>query len=198
LWNASLMSEAPASEQPDGLDWSRVSRFSRDKPQVNYPGSQEATSAASFLEYAAWLFAGLVVIVGVVLVIYSDPLLDRMDVPFFMRHPYAVTGIVFAVIGSIQMMAVVMLANFVKAMMAFNAMAGAFFQAFAEASDETKSSGSDAQVEDTQTPQDGPPKPTLSNSKLGTPSAHGNVPAWYPDPYGGSVRWWDGEKWAGV
>ncbi len=192
------MSETPASEQPDGLDWSRVSRFSRDKPQVNYPGSQEATSAASFLEYAAWLFAGLVVIVGVVLVIYSDPLLDRMDVPFFMRHPYAVTGIVFAVIGSIQMMAVVMLANFVKAMMAFNAMAGAFFQAFAEASDETKSSGSDAQVEDTQTPQDGPPKPTLTNSKLGTPSAHGNVPAWYPDPYGGSVRWWDGEKWAGV
>jgi hypothetical protein len=90
-----------------------------------------------------------------------------------MRHPYAVTGIAFAVIGSIQMMAVVMVANFVKAMMAFNAMAGAFFQAFAEASDESKSSGSDAQVEDTQTPQDGPPAPTPTNSKFGTPSAHG-------------------------
>ena len=197
MWENPRMTDTPASEQPDGLDWSRVSRFSRDKPQVDYPGSLQATSAASFLSGVAWLFTVLVVILGAVLVIYSDPWV-RSDASFFLRHPHAVTGIAFAVIGSIQMMAVVMVANFVKAMMAFNAMAGAFFQAFAEASDETKSSGYDAQVEDTQTPQDGPPAPTPANTKLGTPNAHGNVPGWYPDPYGESVRWWDGDNWVGL
>ena len=193
------MTDTPASEQPDGLDWSRVSRFNRDKPRVIYPGSREAVSAASFLTAVAWLFAVLVVIIGVVLVIYSDPLFDRMtDVSFFTRHPYAVTGIAFAVVGFIQMMAVVMLANFVKAMMVFNAMAGAFFQAFAEAGDETKSSGSDAQVEDTDESQDEPPARTSANTMSHTPAFHGYVPGWYRDPYGKSVRWWDGNKWAGL
>ena len=198
------MTDTPASEQPDGLDWSRVSRFSRHKPQVVYPGSREAVSAASFLRAAAWVFAVLVVIVGFVLVIYSDPLFERMtDVSFFTRHPYAVTGIAFAIVGFIQMMAVVMLANFVKAMMAFNAMAGAFFQAFAEASDEAKSPGSNAQVEDAQRPQDGPPIKTPSNTFSVDPSVHGNLPGWYPDPerihrQGKQLRWWDGNKWAGL
>jgi len=256
MWENSRMTDTPASEQPDGLDWSRVSRFNRDKPQANYPGSQEATSAASFLSAVAWLFTVLVVIVGVYLVIYSDPLFDRMtDVSFFTRHPHAVTGIAFVIHGSVLMMAIVMAANFVKAMMAFNAMAGAFFQAFAaagnetkssgsdaqaedtrgpqneppaqtsantmsdtldplvqgvgwffqayaEPSDETKRSGSDAQAEDTRGPQNEPPAQTSANTMSHTPAFHGNVPGWYPDHIYGmsekSVRWWDGNKWAGL
>jgi ABC-type multidrug transport system fused ATPase/permease subunit len=243
MWENSRMTDTPASEQPDGLDWSRVSRFNRDKPQANYPGSQEATSAASFLSAVAWLFTVLVVIVGVYLVIYSDPLFDRMtDVSFFTRHPHAVTGIAFVIHGSVLMMAIVMAANFVKAMMAFNAMAGAFFQAFAAAGNETKRSGSDAQAEDTRGPQNEPPAQTSANTMSHTPNArgkvlgwffqayaepgdthgpqteppaqtsantmshtpafHGNVPGWYPDHIYGmsekSVRWWDGNKWAGL
>jgi len=199
MWENPRMADTPASEQPDGLDWSRVSRFNRDKPQVDYPGSLQATSAASFLSGAAWLFTVLVVIIGVALVIYKDPLFDRITgVSFFTRHPHAMTGITFVIYGSILMMAIVMVANFVKAMMAFNAMAGAFFQAFAVASDETKSSGSDAQAEDAHGPQTEPPAQTSANTMSHTPAFHGSVPGWYRDPYGKSVRWWDGNKWAGL
>ena len=143
------MTDTPASEQPDGLDWSRVSRFNRDKPQANYPGSQEATSAASFLSAVAWLFTVLVVIVGFVLVIYSDPLYDRMtDVSFFMQHPYAVTGIAFVIVGSMQMMTIVMVANFVKATTNFQAEAGAFFLAFKQATESSTSSTTRPPLED--------------------------------------------------
>ena len=233
------MTDTPVSEQPDELDWSRVSRLYRDKPQVDYPGSLQATSAASFLNGAAWLFTVLVVILGIALVIHKDPLVGEWEgASFFTRHPHAMTGITFVIYGSILMMAIVMAANFVKAMMAFNAMAGAFFQAFAATGNETKSSGSDAQAEDTRGPQNEPPAQTSANTMSDTPNArgkvlgwffqayaepgdthgpqteppaqtsantmshtpafHGSVPGWYRDPYGKSVRWWDGNKWAGL
>ena len=143
------MTDTPASEQPDGLDWSRVSRFNRDKPRVDYPGSLQATSAASFLSGAAWLFTVLVVIVGFVLWIYSDPRWDGMtDVSFFVRRPHAVTGIVFVIVGSMQMMTIVMVANFVKATTNFQAEAGAFFLAFKQATESSTSSTTRSPLED--------------------------------------------------
>lgn len=60
-----------------------------------------------------------------------------------------------------------------------------------------------ARVEDTQRPQAGPPIQTSSNTRSGAPSAHGNLPGWYPDPqrirrHGKALRWWDGDKWTGL
>ena len=171
------MTDTPASEQPDGLDWSRVSRLYRDKPQVDYPGSQDATSAASFLSTAAWLFAVLVVIVGVILVIYSDPLLDRIDAPFFTRHPYAVTGIAFVIVGSMQMMTIVMVANFVKATTNFQAEAGAFFLAFKQATESSTSSTTSTPVAKTEALSGVHSKPPLENlwaRPVATPTEEGN------------------------
>jgi hypothetical protein len=178
MWQNPRMTDTPASEQPDGLDWSRVSRFNRDKPQVDYPGSLQATSAASFLSGAAWLFTVLVVIGGFVLVIYSDPLYDRMtDVSFFMQHPYAVTGIACVIAGSMQMMTIVMVANFVKATTNFQAEAGAFFLAFKQATESSTSSTTSTPVAKTEALSGVHPKPPLENlwaRPVATPTEEGN------------------------
>ena len=180
---------------------------------IKYPGAEQATSTASFLSAVAWIFTAVIVIVGIILITYSDPYFkNTSNVSFFVRHPFAESGITLMILGSVQMMVVVMVANFIKATLAFNAnistilndLVGESLRGFPQESDnskktrqqvmtdvETKTDDSEIDQKDTQA--------SKSNENIfeDTPSANEYVQGFYPDPYGeeGSLRWWTGNKW---
>ena len=105
------------------------------------------------------------------------------------------------------MMVIVMVANFVRATLAFQAEVGTFFAAFNGGIGE----GLNPQVTASSpvseflavppvspVPPVGPVVVPRNEIKGGTPSKHDGVPGWYSDPYGGigHLRWWEGENWS--
>ena len=180
---------------------------------IEYPGAKQAISTASVLSVVAWIFTGVIVIIGIISITYSDPLFENIsDVSFFDRHPFAELGIQLMIVGSVQMMLVVMVANFIKATMAFNVHISTMvndlitesLRGFPQKSDNSKKTRQQVMTDvETQTDvsetdqKDTQVSKSNENTFEGTPSANEFVQGWYPDPYGeeGSLRWWTGTEW---
>jgi hypothetical protein len=177
------------------LDWAKVHKKYKATSAPNYPGSNEAFSTASFLNAVAWLTMIVLLLGGAILVIYQDSSYSSYA-PFFDRHPYALLGISSIIVGSIQMTAVIMLASFVKATVTFQDDVGRFMHALLKAQPSEPSTNSPGSTTDDQSKSI--PPPSAESTFSGTPSDNGHAAGWYPDPYGGSSRWWDGKNWSGV
>ena len=197
--------ETTGSES-DEFKWSRVSDAARKNGLRDYEGARQGMSAASFVNGVAWLAAFLLPIGGLILVALEGPMTRSGD-PFLVRHPLAVVGLLLVAIGFVQMMVIVMVANFVRATLAFQAEGGTFFAAFNGGIGE----GLNPQVTASSpvseflagppvspVPPVGPVVVPRNEIKGGTPSKHDGVPGWYSDPYGGigHLRWWEGENWS--
>tara|TARA_Y100000590_G_C15564678_1_gene956169 strand:- start:84 stop:686 length:603 start_codon:yes stop_codon:yes gene_type:complete len=182
----------------------------------DYAGARQGVFAASFINVLAWLLTAGVLIAGLVLLMYEDPSAGRYD-SFFERRPLALTGVIMAVAGFTQMMIVIMVANFIKATLAFQAEAGTFFAAFkrgldvgldprqaivhgtepAKAELHSPSSHLATEEQATETSDRSPRLHAVPVDKIksGTPSDHDYAPGWYEDPDGGDfLRWWEGKK----
>ena len=217
LWDDFAMAATSPTPDPNEFRWSRVSKAARHMRFKDYEGAQQGVFAASFINVFAWIAVAAVLISGLVLVNYEDPSVSR-HASFFERHSQAGTGIILAVAGFIQLMVVVMVANFVKATLAFQAEAGAFFAAFKRGLDEeldprtivtevvpksavrnqsSKSSASTTKERDAEPSDRTLALPAVRPDKVrsGTPSDHDSAPGWYADPNGNYLRWWEGDRW---
>ena len=200
LWHALAM--AGTTSDSSEFKWSRVSKVASDIRRKDYEGARQGISAASFVSGIAWLAVVLLLVAGVYLVTYEDPFTSSRD-PFLVRFPLAVTGMILVVAGFVQLMVVVMVANFVKATLAFQAEAATFFAAFKSGIDKSLLLPTDS---DAAMSKGGAESSVLvpellvvspNEIKRGAPSDHDRKPGWYTDPYGGigHLRWWDGERW---
>jgi hypothetical protein len=201
LWHALAM--AGTTSDSSEFKWSRVSKVASDIRRKDYEGARQGISAASFVSGIAWLAVVLLLVAGVYLVTYEDPFTSSRD-SFLVRFPLAVTGMILVVAGFVQLMVVVMVANFVKATLAFQAEAGTFFAAFkrgiAEGVDPI-ATAQEAMSKGDAKPSELAPELLVvppNEIKSGSPASHEREPGWYIDPYGGigHLRWWDGEGWS--
>ena len=126
------MSDSSVFDEPDRFDWGAVSRQARGR-FANYPGEKQAIFAASYLNVFVWAALLISVVGGVLVAVYTDPASTHSD-SFATRHPFALVGVVGLFVGVTQSLMAMMVLNFLKATLAFQAEAGAFFQAVKRAS----------------------------------------------------------------
>ncbi len=191
LWHALAM--AGTTSDSSEFKWSRVSKVASGIRWKDYEGARQGISAASFVRGIAWLAVVLLLVAGVYLVTNEG------------SDPYdAVIGMILVVAGFVQLMVVVMVANFVKATLAFQAEAGTFFAAFkrgiAEGVDPI-ATAQEAMSKGDAKPSELAPELLVvppNEIKSGTPASHERKPGWYIDPYGGigHLRWWNGQGWS--
>jgi hypothetical protein len=194
--------ETQPTAQQGTLDWTEVHKRYKATSAPDYPGSNEASSTAIFLNAVAWLTMIGLLLGGAILIIYQDSSYSSYA-PFFDRHPYAWLGISSIIVGSIQIIGVIMLTSFVKATVTFQNDVGRFMHAILKAqptnppyihtTSEPNQNTSNAE----KTTHTGPPPPPTGNNIFsGVPAENNHAPGWYPDPYKeDQSKWWTGTDW---